>query len=173
VVEQLLELTRLNAEYKVLMAPALEVIDGQTATVTTTKAIHYISGYSEPNRPSEEPKPIQDSVETGAWLNVKPKIRPDSQGTLTIDLDFEMSNITGYEKFIYREKYPYEIPIIEKIAASTRYTIAPDQTLLLCGRKMKEKQDGRTEQKDLLVLVKAEKVEPEDTQVDSLPVTRD
>lgn len=159
-VEQLLELARRNAEYKVLMAPTLEVFDDHKATVTVMKAIHYTSGYSEPNRPSEEPKPIQDSVETGAWLHVKPKLQVDGRDTLIMDLDFEISNITGYEEFIYREKYPYEIPIIEKVAASTRYTIAPGQTLLLCGCKVTEKQDGRTEQKDLLVLVKAEKAEP-------------
>ena len=91
---------------------------------------------------------------------MKPKLQLEGQGTLAMDLDFEMSNITGYEEFIYREKYPYDTPIIEIVAASTRYTIAPGQTLLLCGRKVTEKQDGRTEQKDLLVLVKAEKAEP-------------
>ena len=135
--------------------------------------ILYISGYSEPNRPSEEPKPIQDSVETGSWLNVKPKLQPDNQGTMRIGFDFEMSNITGFEKLMYKEKYPYEIPIIEKVAVSTHYTVAAGQTLLLCGCKMTDDQDGQAEQKDLFVLVKATKVEPKDAQIDSLPIIRD
>ncbi|MCK4294857.1 MAG: ankyrin repeat domain-containing protein, partial [Planctomycetes bacterium] len=172
-VEQLWELARLNTEYKLLMVPTLEVVDGKTATIRTTKATHYISGYSEPNRPSEKPEPKKDSVETGAWLTVKPKLQPDSQGTLTIDFDFEISNITGYEKLTYKGKYPYEIPIIEKVAVSAHYTVAADQTLLLCGRKITDPDDGRTEHKDLFVLIKAKKVEPKGAQVDSLPVTRD
>ena len=162
-VEQILELARLNAEYKVLMAPTVEVLDGKTAVVRSTQAIPYTSGYREPNRPSEEPKPIQDSAEIRDRLQVKPKLQSDGQDTMMIDLDFEISNITGYEKSMYRGKYPYEIPIIERVAVSTRYTVAPGQTLLLCGRKMTGQEDGETKQKDLLVLVKAEKSEVENS----------
>jgi len=156
-VEQLLELARLNAEYKLLMNPTLEVVDGKTAIIRSAARVNYVSGYSEPNRPSEEPKPIQDSVETRTQLQVKPKLHPDGQDAMRIYFDFEISNITGYEKFMYRGKYPYEIPIIEKVAISAHYTVAAGQTLLLCGRKMTEDQDGQTEQKDLFVLIKAKK----------------
>jgi hypothetical protein len=84
-----------------------------------------------------------------------------------------MPNITGFEKFMYKGKYPYEIPLIEKVAISTRYTVAPGQTLLLCGHQMTRTQDGRTEQEELFILVKAEKVEPKAAEADSSRVTRD
>jgi len=163
-VEQLLELARLNAEYKFLMNPTLEVVDGKTAIIRSSARVNYVSGYSKPNRPSEEPKPIQDSVEIGDRLQVKPKLQPDSHDTMAVYFDFVISNFTGYEKFMYKGKYPYEIPIIEKIAVAGHYTVAAGQTLLLCGWKMTNRVDGRTEQKDLLVLVTAQKVEPKNAQ---------
>gem|GEM_PF-4575655 len=163
-VEQLLKLARLNAEYKLLMAPTLEVVDGKTAMISSSQRVDYVSGYSEPNRPSEEPKPIQDSVEIGDRVHVKPKLQPDGHDTMEVYFDFVISNFTGYEKFMYKGKYPYKIPIIEKIAAATHYTVAADQTLLLCGWKITSyRDDGRTEKKEqeLLVLVTTQKVEPE------------
>jgi beta-lactamase regulating signal transducer with metallopeptidase domain len=163
-VEQFWELARLNAEYKVLMAPTLEVVDGRTASISSSARENYVSGYSEPNRPSEEPKPIKDSVEIKDRLQVKPKLQPDSQDTMEVYLDFEISNKTGYEKFMYKGKYPYKIPIIEKIAVSTHYTVASGQTLLMCGWKITYKNDGRSETKELLVLVTTQKVEPKNVQ---------
>jgi len=159
-VAQLLELARLNAEYKVLMAPIITVVDGKTATVSSAQRINYISGYNEPNQPSEEPKPIQDSVEIRDLLHVRPKLQPDSQDTMAVYFDFEISNFTGYEKFMYKGKYPYKIPIIEKITVATHYTVAAGQTLLMCGWKITDKYDIRTDKKELLVLITTQKVEP-------------
>jgi len=164
-VEQLLKLARLNAEYKLLMAPTLEVVDGKTAMISSSQRVDYVSGYSEPNRPSEEPKPIQDSVETGDRLQVKPKLQPDSQDTMKVYYEFEISNLTGYEKYMYKGKYPYEIPIIEKIKVSAHYIVGSGETMLLCGWKITDRVD-RTEKKEqeLLVLVTTQKVEPKDAQ---------
>ena len=154
-VEQLLELARLNAEYKYLMNPTLEVVDGKTAKISSSaRGKNYVSGYSEPNRPSEEPKPIQDSVETGARLQVKPKLRPNSQDTMEVYFEFEISKITGYEKYMYKEKYPYEIPIKETIAVEVHYIVAAGETLLLCGWKITD----RPEKKELLVLITTQKL---------------
>jgi len=163
-VEQLLELARLNAEYKLLMAPRLEVVDGKTAIVRSAARVNYVSGYSEPNRPSEEPKPIQDSVEIEDRVQVKPKLQPDSHDTMKVYFEFEISIITGREKLMYKAKYPYEIPIIEKIAVALHYTVGTGETLLLCGWKMTHRVDDRTEQEDLLVLVTTQKVEPKNAQ---------
>jgi len=80
---------------------------------------------------------------------------------MEVYFEFEISNITGYEKFMYKEKYPYEIPIIEKIAIAAHYKVAAGETMLLCGWKIT---DGRTEKKELLVLITAQKVEPKNAQ---------
>jgi beta-lactamase regulating signal transducer with metallopeptidase domain len=163
-VEQLQELTRLNADYKVLMAPTLEVIDGKTANVSSSAKRDYVSGYSEPNRPSEEPKPIQESVEIRNRLQVIPRLLPDSQDTMKVYFEFEISQFTGYEKHMYKEKYPYEIPIIQKIAMAAHYQVASGETLLLCGWKITDKVDGRSVKKELLILIKNTKIEPENVQ---------
>ncbi len=140
------------------MNPTIEVVDGRTAIIRSAAKIDYISGYSEPNRPSEEPKPIQDSVEIKDRVQVRPKLQPDGQDAMEVYFDFELSNFTGYDKFMYKGKYPYKIPIIEKVAVEVRYTVAAGQTLLLYGSKIT---DGRTEKNDLLVLISTQKVEPE------------
>ncbi|MGB2806983.1 MAG: M56 family metallopeptidase [Sedimentisphaerales bacterium] len=163
-VEQLLELARLNTEYKYLMNPTLEVVDGKTANVRSTQRVNYISGYSEPNRPSEEPKPIQDSVEIMDRLQVRPKLQPDGQDAMEVYFDFELSNFTGYEKFMYKGKYPYEIPIIEKVAVAAHYTVAAGQTMLMCGWKITSKNDVRTKKQELLVLITTQIVEPKNVQ---------
>lgn len=162
-VEQLLELVRLNAEYKVLMNPTLELLDGKTGMVSSSHRYSYVSGYSEPNRPSEEPKPIQDSVDIGDRLLLKPKLQPNSQDTMKVYFEFERSNFAGYEKYMYKGKYPYEIPIIEKIAVAAHYKVASGETLLLCGWKMTDRVD-RTKKNELLVLITTQKVEPENGQ---------
>jgi hypothetical protein len=156
-VKQFSELVQLNAEYKLLMAPTLEVVDGKTATVSSSQRFDYVSGYSEPNRPSEEPKPIQDSVDIKDRLHVKPKLLPDGHDTMEVYFDFELSNFLGWEKFMYKGKYPYKIPIIEKVAVAVHYTVASGQTLLLCGYKITD----RPVKKDLLVLITTKKVVPE------------
>jgi beta-lactamase regulating signal transducer with metallopeptidase domain len=161
-VEQVLELARLNAEYKLLMNPTLEVLDGKTARVSSSQRLNYISGYSEPNLPSEEPKPIQESVEIRDRLQVIPRLLPDSQDTMKVYFEFEISQFTGYEKHMYKEKYPYEIPIIQKIAVAAHYQVASGETLLLCGWKITDR--VRTEKNELLVLITTRKVEPKNTQ---------
>jgi len=164
-VEQLLELAQLNAGYKFLMNPTLEVVDGKTARVSSSQRLNYISGYSEPNRPSEVPKPIQESVEIGDRLQVKPKFLPDNQDTMKVYFEFEIPNLTGYEKFMYKGKYPYEIPIIEKFSAAVHYIVSSGETLLLCGWKITNTNSvGRTKKQDLLVLITTQKVEPKNTQ---------
>ncbi len=162
-VKQFWELARLNAEYKFLMNPTIEVLDGKTAMIRSSQRFNYISGYSEPNLPSEVPKPIQDSVDIGDRLQVKPKLRPDSQDTMEVYFNFEISKFTGYEKFMYKGKYPYEIPIIEKIAVAAHYTVAAGETMLLCGWKITDIVD-RTKKNELLVLITTQIVEPKNAQ---------
>jgi len=155
-VDQFLKLVKANPHATRLTAPKVTVLDGESATMRIQKEIDYISGYIEPNSTSGEPQPKQDSAKIGTVIKVMPKLRPDSENIL-IDFEWEVSNLTGeYEKHIYKEKYPYEIPIVQKIATSTRLLIGNDQTGLLSGWKMKQKDEqlDRIAQKELVVLIK-------------------
>ena len=104
---------------------------------------------------------IRSSVEIEDRLQVKPKLQPDGHDTMEVYFDFELSNFAGYEKFMYKEKYPYEIPIIQKIAMAAHYQVASGETLLLCGWKIKSTNSvGRTKMQELLVLITTQIVEP-------------
>jgi hypothetical protein len=159
-VDQFLKLAKANPHATRLATPKVTVLDGESATMHVQKEVDYISGYTEPNFTSGEPQPKRDSAKIGTVIKVMPKLQPDSENIL-IDFEWEVSNLTGeYERHIYKGKYPYKIPIVQKLTASMRYMIRNNQTLLLSGWKMKQKdeQDGRIVQKELIVLIKAKQI---------------
>ncbi|MBN2457044.1 MAG: M48 family metalloprotease [Sedimentisphaerales bacterium] len=163
--EQLSRLLKLAQTVKgcqLLSAPKILVFDGEEATLKTLSESPYISGYSEPNKTLDQPQPKVVYVETGILLNVKPTLRSDNENIL-LHVEFEFSNITGYEKHMYKEKYPYEIPVIHKVVTDTRALFPLGQTILLGGQKItqREKKDGQKVQKVSLCLIKATKLESE------------
>lgn len=152
----LLRMTQAHREAKLLTAPKVTVFDGEEAALTVARNVVYFSGYTEPNSPTDEPQPKHDSVTTGTWIQITPKIEPDNENIL-VKVVCEISDIAGYEKHMYKEKYPYEIPMIQKSQLSSTYLAASGQTVLLGGQKVKaEDEEGSIIEKELLVLIKAE-----------------
>jgi len=150
---------------RVLAAPKVRVLEGEEAVLRVKTETEYISGYSEPNGSSEEPEPKRDSVSTGTIIQVTPRLTPDSR-QIILELAFEVSNIIGFEKRMYKAKHPYEIPETEVISTEARVSVPNGGTVLIGGKKVKtENEDGQIEEKNLLVLIKAEIVEQEDTEV--------
>ena len=160
-VSLLIKATQAHKDASMLIAPKVTVLDGENAEFKVHKTVHYISGYSEPNRPSGEPIPERDSVNKGFQLQVTPKITPDNKHIL-LDVDFELSDLLGFEERMYKEKYPYKIPQMEVVSAKTRVSVPNGGTVLMGGQKITAEEDGRKVQKELLVLIKAEIVDSED-----------
>jgi len=157
----LLRATLAHEDSKVLTAPKVTVLDGKEADFRIQRKIDYISGYSEPNRPSGEPEPKRDFVRIGTWWKVTPKITPDNKHII-LNVDCELSDLLGFEEHMYKEKYPYEIPETEIVSFKTRVSVPNGGTVLMGGQKVTAEEDGRKVQKELFVLIKAEIVDSED-----------
>jgi beta-lactamase regulating signal transducer with metallopeptidase domain len=157
-VDELLRLVQADAGSKMFSSPKVKVFDSETATMRVQRTVRYISGYSEPNEPLDEPEPKYDEFLTGVVLQVKPKLEADT-GNILVKHDYEVSDITGYEKHTYKGKYSYEIPVITAVKVSTMYMAKNGQTLLLGGQKINTEKDGEILENELFVLIKAEQVE--------------
>jgi type II secretory pathway component GspD/PulD (secretin) len=153
-----------DEDSKVLTSPKVTVFDGEEATFSIHKQVNYISGYTEPNRSSDEPGPEQDSVTTGINLQLIPKISPDKKYIVT-NVVFEHTNLFGFIKRMYKGQYPYEIPEMGIVKLTSRTAVPDGGTVLLGGQKVTAEEYGRSVQKEILLLIKAKKV-------DSLPTYR-
>jgi len=147
---------------KSLAAPKMVVFEGETAEMRTQKEVFYRSGYIEPNRPGEEPEPKVDSMNIGARLKVLPKLVADSQ-YIQLTLEFEISNLLGFEKRMYKGKYPYEIPTVDTVSSSVRVSVLNGGALIIAGKMVKaEDENGHVVDKDLFIVIKAESVNVQD-----------
>ncbi len=156
-VSLLLEAVHAHKNSGVLAAPQVLTREGKTAEIIiTNNETYYVSGYSEPNRFSEKPQPKIDKVEEGISLSLKPRLTPNKN--IAIEFELEITQVPGFEEHKYEGKYPYKLPSVQKIEQATRYIARNGQTLLFGGYKIADQQDGQTEQKDLLILIKAKTV---------------
>ena len=158
-VDRLLKLLQKIPGAGALASPKISVFDSEKATRKVQKTIDYISGYTEPNLLSDEPEPKRDSVTKGIQFIVTPKLQPDDKDIL-LKLDLEVSDVLGFEKRTYKQIYTYEIPKMEIVTLKTFILVPNGQTLVISGQriKSKNKQDDRIIQKNLLVLIRAERV---------------
>ncbi|UCG57479.1 MAG: hypothetical protein JSU70_21760 [Phycisphaerales bacterium] len=160
-VKRLLALARENQGWKCLVTPRVNVFDGKAATVRITTEIPFISGYTDANAPSQEPQPKYDWVDRGVSLEITPKLQPGGTNIVTVYFAAEIFDITGYEKFEYKGKYPYEIPTVRRSTVSIHYSAYSGQTLLQGLPKMTIWQNDKAERRSLLILVKAQKSQVE------------
>ncbi|MGD8501231.1 MAG: hypothetical protein PVJ86_11320, partial [Phycisphaerales bacterium] len=116
-------------------APRVIVWDGEKATFEILAEIPYISGYSEPDRSSDEPVPEHAMATEGLRLELSPKIMHDDKH-ITLDPDFQFSELTGSETRIYKEEYPYEVPQMNVVSSKTHLTIPNGRTVLTVGQRM-------------------------------------
>ncbi|MHC4657984.1 MAG: hypothetical protein ACYS83_02250 [Planctomycetota bacterium] len=154
----LLRAMQAHRDSKVLTAPKVMVLEGERAYFRIHSEDHYISCYTEPNSPSEKPEPKHDSIEIGMRVQLLVKL-PDGGNNILLDVDFEISQLIGFEERLYKEKYPYQIPKTEVVSSSTRLLVPDGGTVLIGGDKIKvKKEDGERVEGNLLVLIKAESV---------------
>jgi beta-lactamase regulating signal transducer with metallopeptidase domain len=88
---------RAHEDAKVLSAPQVMCLEDKTAQIRVLKTETYITGYTEPNRPSEKPQPRFDEVEKGISLSLKPKLTPDEN----VDMEFELeiTQVPGFRDY--------------------------------------------------------------------------
>ena len=118
-----------------LTAPKITVCAGGKADAGRQGKIEYISGYSEPSCPSEEPEPQKDSVIEGIRFQVRPDLTPDNKNII-LELEVEICNLLGFKKNLYKDKYPYELPETDTVNFKSRIVVPDGKTLLIGGQKI-------------------------------------
>jgi len=156
-VKQVIEFVRVNPDSSMLASPRVLCNDGEWAEIKiVSEERFFISDYSEPNSSLDEPQPKHDFVEEGISLQVKPNLQDDlEKNVITTDYNVEITKVIGYEKRMYKGKYPYVLPTIRHIAFSGRYSAYSGDTLVLDGHKIVD-ENGT---KKLLVLIKSKKID--------------
>jgi len=164
----LLGAVQAHKDSKALAAPKVTVLAGESAEVRIETEHPYISGYVEPNSPSDQPEPKIEYIKTGTTLEMLARLTDDG-AKMKLDIDFEISDLMGFEERLYKGQYAYQIPTIEAVSSSARVIMPDGGTVLIGGRKITvENDDGHIEEKNLLVLIKAKKVEEDQTDAEAL-----
>ncbi len=152
----LLNAVHADKDSKVLANPQVICQEGKAANISLVNKIPFLTGYTEPNNPYEKPEPKFDQIEKGISLSLTPNLTPNNN--IYMQFEFELITVTGFEEKTYKGKYPYKQPTVQSISQATQYTAKNGQTLLFGPHKIVDRQDGQTEQRDLLVLITARTV---------------
>ena len=143
-IEQLLKLIHTIPDTKVLASPTIKVRDGQDASALTQKEIVYL----EPNSSRPVYLPI------GIKVDVTPQLRAQGKH-IFLETECEKTELLGYKK---------SLPEIQSTHITSQATVPDGQTLLLGHQNISVKEDSQIKSKDLLILIKAEKLEPAELQ---------
>jgi type II secretory pathway component GspD/PulD (secretin) len=166
-VHLLLRAVQAHKDSSVLAAPKVTALDGQTAALSVQTNVNYISGYLDSNLPSEAPMPKHELAYTGTQLQLLPKLTDDG-ANIKLDISFEISDVVGFEERMYKGKYPHQIPSMDVVSVSTTVSIPDGATVLIGGKKITaENEDGQKVEKNLLLLIKAKKVEQDRTDAEA------
>ncbi|MHC4725106.1 MAG: M56 family metallopeptidase, partial [Planctomycetota bacterium] len=82
----ILRATQSLEKTKILAAPKLTVLDGESATLSTVNERHYISGYTPAADTDGEPEAKQDSEVIGITIALKPRLLEDDKIFMDIDM---------------------------------------------------------------------------------------
>ncbi|MHC4690042.1 MAG: hypothetical protein ACYS5F_10440 [Planctomycetota bacterium] len=101
-----------------------------------------------------EPEAKQDSEVIGITIALKPRLLEDDK--IFMDIDMKYSEVIGIEEVLYEDKYPYQILTMDKFEI-TETTTVPNGGIVVLGKYIKS--PDREEPKQMLILIKATKVE--------------
>jgi hypothetical protein len=150
-VKSLMNATKVYANSKVLSAPTVVVLDGESATITIVSETAYISGYEKSD--GDEPAPIIETAENGTRMKVLPKIT--EQGHIFMELDIEMKEITDIQETLNKDGLPVNNVCLTTTSIVSRVTVPDGGTVMFDGGMVDtEQEDGAVEKRRLLILVK-------------------
>jgi len=133
----LLKAVQAHQGSKMSASPRALTREGTTATMAILTEEYYVLGYTEPNRPSDEPEPKKDKVEIGTRFWVKPELTSDNE-KIKLDFKLEFRQLLGYEERKYKGKYIYIVPLTEVVSTQTQLVVPDGKTLLIGGLKITE-----------------------------------
>lgn len=156
-VELLLKTVRQYAGSKMLAAPKVTVLDGESASMSLANHIHYVSGYREPNDPLQEPIPQHASKEIGVRLDTTPQIIED-HNDIRLQFDMEITSLLATQKARYQGKYEYDVPTFTTVTTTTEIVVPDGHTALIHVGPMRSLGDILSNESDppapMLMLIK-------------------
>ena len=152
----LLKAVRAHKDSKILAAPQVLCREDKRADIAVmSREYYHLKGYTEPNNPPEKFQEGLDKVEEGIKLSLKPKLVLNNN----IEMDFKMETSQFLE--VEERELKGSGPKVQRRTETLYYRVQNGETFLFGGHKITEPdpQDGQTEQKDLLVLIKAHTID--------------
>jgi len=163
-VSLLLKAIRRDTNSKTLAAPRVTMLDGESATVSLSQQLDYVSGYREPSDTSQEPIPQHASTTVGVRFDVTPHLI-ENRNHIRLPFETEISALLDMQKAMYKGKYEYDVPSFETITMHTEIVVPDGETALVYGGEVRSlglTPPGKEQPaRPLLILIKATK-----TQVD-------
>jgi type II secretory pathway component GspD/PulD (secretin) len=139
---------------KMLMSPRILVRDAEEASMFTGQEIPRVSGYAEPNEPSEKPTPEFEYVKMGTSIRIKAHLTPD-KSKVYLDVRSETNQIRGFKERTFMDRYTHMIPQIHTASLVTGNTVPLGKTLLI-GQRIRQDAHSKF---DKLVLADVSPVE--------------
>ena len=132
----LLKAIRQYPDSKMLAAPRMTVLDGESATMSLSEQLNYVVGYREPNEASPEPIPQYESKTVGVTFDVTPHLL-DNRNDIRLEFQTEISSLLDMQKAVYEGKYEYDVPSFETITVHTEAVMPDGQTALIYGGQVR------------------------------------
>ena len=102
-VEELIRFIQTYRDAKILTAPRVTVLDGETSLIGMTNKVQIIVDVDEKDLDDKgDPKPIAKDIEVGTKFYITPKLVDNEN--IHLEFKAEISEITGYEKVIFQTK---------------------------------------------------------------------
>ncbi len=134
IVSSILKAAQARKDSSMLTAPRFTVLESKEAQLAIQRAMPYVSGYSEPNNPSEKPTPKIDSIMLGSIFWVEP-VLTDTEN-IKLDFTLEIRQLQGFEDHTYKGKYKHKVPTVDMASINTQCVIPIGKTMLIGGPKI-------------------------------------
>ncbi|MGD8787546.1 MAG: hypothetical protein PVJ60_09000, partial [Phycisphaerales bacterium] len=127
----LLEAVKADKNSIIRAAPQVMCLENKMAEINVIEdELYYISGYDEPDKPSDEPKPKIEKVESGIRFCATPELTSDKKNII-LDFELETAGIQEYREHTYLDKYTHMTPVVTRTTTTTPALISDSQTLLI------------------------------------------
>ncbi|MCK4793949.1 MAG: hypothetical protein KAV87_60035 [Desulfobacteraceae bacterium] len=143
-VGQFLALVRAEDSSKILTAPTVILLDGESATARIQNTIKYTA------KDEGSDEPVEKERQIGSEFYVMPTLMEDGK-SIFLEYKFKHTNLIGFTES--------GMPETEVANITSRCSFPEGSTFLFGGQKITDDQDGQKVQKVLWCSIKAAKVE--------------
>ena len=141
-----LRATQIHRDAKMLTAPRVTVLSGESAYIRVTKEIAYVSDYQfEDITAAGQGQPVRviadpttETTTGGVVLNVTPTITADKKYViLTINTNYTQANLSDFSvPSTTGTLFPIQLPTLQVSEIQTRVSVPDGGTLLIGGQKL-------------------------------------